>query len=163
MRWVKINYCLKLFFYLICLYLGFVSVGHCHPEVVQAAVEQMSVLNTNNRFLHDNLVLCAQKLAALFPEPLNVCFLVNSGSEANDLAMRLARAHTKHHDVVTLDQYVWLKCFEYNQFINVFKIMKTSHFGVIFLFICFQKPQLAILPWTLWSVGGKPVGIGVIT
>ncbi|XP_054258407.1 5-phosphohydroxy-L-lysine phospho-lyase [Macrosteles quadrilineatus] len=78
-------------------------VGHCHPEVVQAAVEQMSVLNTNNRFLHDNLVLCAQKLAALFPEPLNVCFLVNSGSEANDLAMRLARAHTKHHDVVTLD------------------------------------------------------------
>lgn len=78
-------------------------VGHCHPEVVQAAMEQMAVLNTNNRFLHDNLVLCAQKLAALFPEPLNVCFLVNSGSEANDLAMRLARAHTKNHDVVTLD------------------------------------------------------------
>lgn len=78
--------------------------GHCHPEVVRAAMEQMGVLNTNNRFLHDNLVLCAQKLASLLPEPLEVCFLVNSGSEANDLALRLARAHTKHHDVVTLDQ-----------------------------------------------------------
>uniref|UniRef100_A0A1B6KV85 Uncharacterized protein n=2 Tax=Graphocephala atropunctata TaxID=36148 RepID=A0A1B6KV85_9HEMI len=78
-------------------------VGHCHPDVVKAAVEQMGVLNTNNRFLHDNLVLCAQKLTSLFPDPLSVCFLVNSGSEANDLALRLARAHSKHNDVVTLD------------------------------------------------------------
>lgn len=78
--------------------------GHCQPEVVQAAANQMSILNTNNRFLHDNLVLLAQKLASLFPEPLNVCFLVNSGSEANDLAFRLARAHTDGHDIVTVDQ-----------------------------------------------------------
>lgn len=80
--------------------------GHCHPEVVKAAVEQMSVLNTNNRFLHDNLVLCAQRLTSLLPEPLNVCFLVNSGSEANDLALRLAQAHTGHRDIITLDQSV---------------------------------------------------------
>lgn len=78
-------------------------VGHCHPHVVKAAMDQMGILNTNNRFLHDNLVLCAQKLASLFPEKLSVCFLVNSGSEANDLALRLARAHTKNYDVVTLD------------------------------------------------------------
>ncbi|XP_046391879.1 5-phosphohydroxy-L-lysine phospho-lyase-like [Ischnura elegans] len=78
-------------------------VGHCHPVVVKAGCDQMAVLNTNNRFLHDNLVLCAKKLTSLLPEPLSVCFLVNSGSEANDLALRLARTHTKHHDVITLD------------------------------------------------------------
>lgn len=80
------------------------TVGHCHPHVVKAGMDQMGILNTNNRFLHDNLVLCAKKLASLFPEKLSVCFLVNSGSEANDLALRLARAHTKHCDVVTLDK-----------------------------------------------------------
>uniref|UniRef100_A0A1B6E588 Alanine--glyoxylate aminotransferase 2-like n=2 Tax=Clastoptera arizonana TaxID=38151 RepID=A0A1B6E588_9HEMI len=78
-------------------------VGHCHPDVVKAGCDQMSILNTNNRFLHDNLVLCAQKLTSFFPEKLSVCFLVNSGSEANDLALRLARAHTKKYDVITLD------------------------------------------------------------
>ncbi|KAK7869827.1 hypothetical protein R5R35_008046 [Gryllus longicercus] len=78
-------------------------VGHCHPDVVKAGSDQLALLNTNNRFLHDNLVVCAKKLSGLMPEPLSVCFLVNSGSEANDLAMRLARAHTKNHDVITLD------------------------------------------------------------
>ncbi|CAH0762666.1 unnamed protein product [Bemisia tabaci] len=78
-------------------------VGHCHPEVVRAACDQLSILNTNNRFLHDNLVICARKLTSILPEPLSVCFLVNSGSEANDLALRLARIHTKHHDVITVD------------------------------------------------------------
>lgn len=72
--------------------------------MVKAGSDQMGVLNTNNRFLHDNLVLCAQKLTSFFPEKLSVCFMVNSGSEANDLALRLARAHTKKYDVVTLDQ-----------------------------------------------------------
>ncbi|KAK6633959.1 hypothetical protein RUM44_004566 [Polyplax serrata] len=78
-------------------------VGHCHPDVVKAACDQMATLNTNSRYLHDNLVLCAQKLVSLFPDPLSVCFFVNSGSEANDLAIRLARTHTKQHDVITLD------------------------------------------------------------
>ncbi|CAL4058550.1 unnamed protein product, partial [Meganyctiphanes norvegica] len=78
-------------------------VGHCHPHVVKAGAEQMAVLSTNNRFLHDNLVLYAQRLTATFPEKLSVCFFVNSGSEANDLALRIARNHTKKYDVITLD------------------------------------------------------------
>uniref|UniRef100_A0A0N7ZCN1 Uncharacterized protein n=2 Tax=Scylla olivacea TaxID=85551 RepID=A0A0N7ZCN1_SCYOL len=78
-------------------------VGHCHPHVVSAATQQMAVLNTNSRFLHDNLVLYAERLTALFPPKLSVCFFVNSGSEANDLALRLARTHTGHRDVITLD------------------------------------------------------------
>lgn len=80
------------------------TVGHCHPEVVRAGVEQMQQLNTNSRFLHDNLVVCAEKIVSKMPEPLSVCFFVNSGSEANDLALRLARQHTGNTDVITLDQ-----------------------------------------------------------
>ena len=68
-------------------------VGHSHPRVVQAAQEQLALLNTNTRYLHDAINRYAQRLTALLPEPLNVCFFVNSGSEANELALRLARAH----------------------------------------------------------------------
>lgn len=79
-------------------------VGHCHPDVVKAGCEQMANLNTNNRFLHDNLVLCAQRLISTMPDELSVCFFVNSGSEANDLALRLAQIHTGNTDVITLEQ-----------------------------------------------------------
>jgi len=74
--------------------------------VVKATYDQLEILNTNSRFLHDNLVLCARRLTSLMPEPLSVCFFVNSGSEANDLALRLARNYTKNHDIITLNQYV---------------------------------------------------------
>ncbi len=75
-------------------------VGHCHPRVVAAAHAQSAVLNTNTRYLHDLLVEYARRLAATLPEPLEVCYLVNSGSEANDLALRLARTCTGRHDAV---------------------------------------------------------------
>ncbi|RXM36231.1 Ethanolamine-phosphate phospho-lyase [Acipenser ruthenus] len=78
-------------------------VGHSHPYVVNAAVKQMELLNTNSRFLHDNLVQYAQRLTATLPEQLSVCYFVNSGSEANDLALRLARQHTGNEDIITLN------------------------------------------------------------
>ncbi len=78
-------------------------VGHCHPKVVAAASRQAAVLNTNTRYLHPNLASYAERLADLFPDPLSVCYLVNSGSEANELALRLARAHTGGRDVIVLD------------------------------------------------------------
>jgi len=78
-------------------------VGHSHPRVVQAAAEQMLVLNTNTRYLHDRLALFAERLIATLPDPLRVCYFVNSGSEANELALRLARARTRRRDVVVLD------------------------------------------------------------
>ena len=77
-------------------------VGHCHPRVVQAATEQMGRLNTNTRYLHENLVRYAERLAATLPDPLEVCFFVNSGSEANDLALRLCRTATKAWDAIVL-------------------------------------------------------------
>lgn len=64
----------------------------------------MFTLNTNNRFLHDNIVLCAKRLISTMPDPLSVCFFVNSGSEANDLAIRLAQIHTGNKDIVALEQ-----------------------------------------------------------
>jgi 4-aminobutyrate aminotransferase-like enzyme/Ser/Thr protein kinase RdoA (MazF antagonist) len=78
-------------------------VGHAHPRVVRAAAEQMARLNTNTRYLHDLLVTYARRLAAALPDPLSIVFLVNSGSEANDLALRLARAHTGARDVLVLE------------------------------------------------------------
>jgi 4-aminobutyrate aminotransferase-like enzyme len=78
-------------------------VGHCHPRVVQAAQEQMAVLNTNTRYLHDHVVAYAERLSGLFPDPLEVCFFVCSGSEANELALRLAHAHTGRRDWVVVD------------------------------------------------------------
>ncbi|KAK2860558.1 hypothetical protein Q7C36_004724 [Tachysurus vachellii] len=78
-------------------------VGHSHPEVVQAGAKQMELLNTNSRFLHDNLVQYAQRLQATLPEQLSVCYFTNSGSEANDLALRLAWQYTGHKDIITLD------------------------------------------------------------
>lgn len=78
-------------------------VGHCHPRVVRAGQEQMAVLNTNTRYLHEYLVRYAERLTAKMPEPLRVCFFVCSGSEANELALRLARTHTKRKDILVLD------------------------------------------------------------
>ena len=74
-------------------------VGHCHPHVVAAAQRQIAELNTNTRYLHDLAVRYAERLASLFPDPLEVVFFVNSGSEANELAIRLARTATGRRDL----------------------------------------------------------------
>ena len=78
-------------------------VGHSHPRVVRAAADQLRVLNTNTRYLHDGLARYAARLTATLPDPLRVCYFVNSGSEANELALRLARAHTRQRDLIVLD------------------------------------------------------------
>ena len=78
-------------------------VGHSHPRVVKAAQQQLALLNTNTRYLHDNITRYAEALTALMPDPLKVCYFLNSASEANELALRLARAHTKRYDIIVLD------------------------------------------------------------
>jgi len=78
-------------------------VGHCHPRVVAAGQAQMAILNTNTRYLHDNIVNYAQQLTATMPAELSVVFLTNSGTEANDLALRIARAYTNATDLVVVD------------------------------------------------------------
>jgi 4-aminobutyrate aminotransferase-like enzyme/Ser/Thr protein kinase RdoA (MazF antagonist) len=78
-------------------------VGHSHPRVVQATQAQLALLNTNTRYLHDNVNRYAERLTRLLPAPLRVCFFVNSGSEANELALRLARAHTGREDIIVLE------------------------------------------------------------
>jgi len=78
-------------------------VGHSHPRVVGAAQGQLALLNTNTRYLHENAVRYAQRLTELLPEPLRICYFLNSGSEANELALRLARAHTGREDIIVLE------------------------------------------------------------
>src|SRR5215472_3901210 len=78
-------------------------VGHSHPRVVRAVQEQLALLNTNTRYLHDSVNRYAERLTQILPDPLRVCYFVNSGSEANELALRLARAHSGREDVVVLE------------------------------------------------------------
>lgn len=78
-------------------------VGHCHPSVVKAMQKQIATLNTNTRYLHDNLVEFAKMLTTTLPKELSVCYFTNSGSEANDLAIRMSRHFTKQKDVIVLD------------------------------------------------------------
>lgn len=59
--------------------MSYILVGHCHPEVVKAAAKQMELLNTNSRFLHDNIVEYAKRLTATLPQTLSVCYFTNSG------------------------------------------------------------------------------------
>ena len=78
-------------------------VGHCHPQVARAMAKQARVLNTNTRYLYSQIERYSERLLQTFPDPLSVCYLVNSGSEANDLAMRLANNFTGKEGRVILD------------------------------------------------------------
>jgi 4-aminobutyrate aminotransferase-like enzyme/Ser/Thr protein kinase RdoA (MazF antagonist) len=77
--------------------------GHCHPTIVKAAQQQIATLNTNSRYLYEQMTEYAKRLTATLPDPLSVCYFVNSGSEANDLALRLARTITGKNDVLVID------------------------------------------------------------
>ncbi len=80
-----------------------VSVGHCHPKVVAAAhAQNETIAHTTTIYLNPVIAEYAKELAAKMPGDLKVCYFVNSGSEANDLAMLMARAYTGHYDVVAL-------------------------------------------------------------
>src|SRR3954470_22952190 len=80
-----------------------VSVGHCHPHVVAAANRQNETLqHTTTLYLHPNIAEYAEKLASKLPGDLKVCYFVNSGSEANDLALLMARLYTGNYDVIAL-------------------------------------------------------------
>ena len=78
-------------------------VGHSNPRVVKAAQKQIAILNTNTRYLYDHLVKYAERLIKKFPKPLEVVFFVNSGSEANELALRLAFTYTGQKNMIVID------------------------------------------------------------
>ena len=78
-------------------------VGHEHPRVVKAASGQIAILNTNTRYLHENINAFAEALLSTFPDELSVVHFVNSGSEANELAMRMARTATGERDFIAAE------------------------------------------------------------
>lgn len=78
-------------------------VGHCHPVVVKRMQKQIATLNTNTRYLNDNMMEYAKRLTETLPSSLSVCYFTNSGSEANDLAVRMARHYTKQKDIIVLN------------------------------------------------------------
>lgn len=78
-------------------------VGHSNPRVVEAVQKQIGLLNTNTRYLHDNILAYADRLTALMPDSLEICYFVNSGSEANELALRLAKTYTGQNDMLVME------------------------------------------------------------
>ncbi|WP_036153791.1 aminotransferase class III-fold pyridoxal phosphate-dependent enzyme [Maribacter forsetii] len=78
-------------------------VGHSHPKVVEAAQHQLAKLNTNTRYIYDELADYAEKLLEHFPSQLNKVFFVNSGSAASDLAIRLANNHTRSNTMMVME------------------------------------------------------------
>src|ERR1017187_7888515 len=80
-----------------------VSVGHCHPHVIAAGNKQSEIYqHSTTIYLHPNVGAFAEKLASKLPGDLKVCYFVNSGSEANDLALLMARAYTQNYDIIAL-------------------------------------------------------------
>lgn len=80
-----------------------VSCGHCHPRIVQRITDQVATLqHTTTVYLHPNLPLLAERLASKMPPGLEVTYFVNSGSEANDLAITMARLYTGNYDVIAV-------------------------------------------------------------
>lgn len=80
-----------------------VSVGHCHPYVVQRVKEQTDRLqHISSVYLHPNIARYAEMLAGRLPGDLSVCYFLNSGSEANDMALLMARLYTGNYDVIAL-------------------------------------------------------------
>jgi 4-aminobutyrate aminotransferase-like enzyme/Ser/Thr protein kinase RdoA (MazF antagonist) len=78
-------------------------VGHAHPRIQAVAAEQLRRVNSNTRYLHPAQTAFAAKILSKMPEALSVCFFVNSGTEANELALRLSRARTGGKDMITPD------------------------------------------------------------
>lgn len=83
-------------------YNNIIQVGHCHPHIVSSAHKAMARLNTNTRYLYDDLIEYSEMLLAKFPSHLNKVFFVNSGSAASDLAIRLATIYTSKTKVAVL-------------------------------------------------------------
>ncbi|HBR59842.1 MAG TPA: alanine--glyoxylate aminotransferase, partial [Deltaproteobacteria bacterium] len=90
-------------FYLDCVN-NVAHVGHSHPEIAKALGNQAYVLNTNTRYLNTINIEYAERLCNLFPEPLDTCFLVCSGSEANELALRIAGTVSGQKDMIVLEE-----------------------------------------------------------
>ena len=78
-------------------------VGHCHPRVVQAATAQYGLLSTNTRYINDQMQEYARRLTATLPKELEVCYFVNSASEANELAIRMMKAVTGRKEMIVLE------------------------------------------------------------
>ncbi len=78
-------------------------VGHEHPRIVKTGQEQMAILNTNTRYLHENINAFAKELLSTFPKELSVVHFVNSGSEANELALRMAHTYTDQKDMIAVE------------------------------------------------------------
>eukprot|EP01083_Nonionella_stella_P089269 249052_1 len=98
-------------------------IGHSNPFLTQCVTKQMSLLNTNTRYLHESIVIYAQQLTQLFPSPLNHAVFVNSGSEANEIALRLALSYRTNRSHIL--------AFEHGYHGNTAANINVSHYKLV--------------------------------
>ncbi|MEQ8653407.1 MAG: aminotransferase class III-fold pyridoxal phosphate-dependent enzyme [Kiloniellales bacterium] len=120
------------------------SVGHGHPHVLQALRQQAEALNTHTRYLHDAVVSYGERLTATLPQALDMCLLVCTGSEANDLAFRIARAVTGREGVA-----VWEDCYHGNS-------ARTAEISLYGKPPASYAPYIAALPVPGQNRSGRP-------
>ena len=85
------------------MYNNVAHVGHCHPQVVKAICDQVGTLNTHTRYLHDNIISLAEQLTAKFPTELDTAMFCCTGSEANELALRIASSVTGGEGLIVVE------------------------------------------------------------
>lgn len=76
------------------MYNNVAGIGHCHPAVVKAVTEQMKLLNTHTRYLHERIIDYSEDLLKMMPDEIDKIMFMCTGSEANDLALRVAQEYT---------------------------------------------------------------------
>jgi 4-aminobutyrate aminotransferase-like enzyme len=119
-------------------------VGHAHPAVVQAISRQSAILNINSRYLHPHAVELAERLLATMPAELDTCVFANSGSEANDLAWRMATLFTGHTGAVVTDH-------AYHGVSAATAVMSTNSYPA-----AKRPPHVAVFPAPLPLPDGSP-------
>lgn len=80
------------------------NVGHCHPRVVEALSRQAATLNIHTRYLHEAILDYVENLTSTFSDPLSMAMFTCTGSEANDLAMRIARHNTGKNGIICTNE-----------------------------------------------------------
>eukprot|EP01084_Bolivina_argentea_P215751 366372_1 len=97
-------------------------IGHSNDIITECVTKQISLLNTNTRYLHENIVLYAKELTSLLPSPLNYATFVNSGTEANEFALRISTSYTKRKHIIA---------FEHGYHGNTTSTINVSHYKLV--------------------------------
>ena len=116
--------------------------GHCHPKVVAALAKQAGTLNVHTRYLHETIIEYGEKLTSKFHDSLSMLFFTCTGSEAHEVALRMARTHTGKKGIICSNATYHGNTTAVNELATVFNNGKSTSTNV--------KPSIFHAPIALW-------------